>query len=309
MKKVSLWVFLLGMGMLVSGGGMDGFDLVPKAANLDIMEKKIQAEGVSLFLRAAGPESAKDWLIALNGGPGQSSTYMRGLEKLAGESLRVVTYDQRGTGRSDKPVDGFALMKYVEDLEAVRLALGAEKIHVFGHSWGGIVVSRYATVHPNRIKSLIHMGGGPPSHQAMQEAQARFGQRVQQLGPELSLPAHPESLKELLEAILPAYFSNIRFPIPQEILDTELSQNTNQQTLQELGDYNFRKEMAAVRAPVLLLWGEDDPFGITMTEATKDALINTEVKVEILKNCGHYWHENPDDFFAALRKFLLSLPD
>ena len=309
MKKVSLWIFLLGMGMLVSGGGMDGFDLVPRTADLDIMEKKIQAEGVSLFLRAAGPETAEDVLIALNGGPGQSSAYMRSLERLAGERLRVVTYDQRGTGRSGQPDDGFALMKYVEDLEAVRLALGAEKIHIFGHSWGGIVTSRYSTVHPDRIKSLIHMGGGPPYSQAMEEAQRRFGQRVQQLGPELGIPSQPESLKELLEAILPAYFSNIKFPIPQEILDTELSQNTNQQTLRALGDYDFREAMAAVRVPVLLLWGEKDPFGFPMAEATKEALINADVKIELLKDCGHYWHENPDDFFIALKKFLFSLPD
>jgi len=78
-------------------------------------------------------------LLAVNMGPGLSSHTMASLEQLAGESFAVVTYDQRGTSRSSEPSGGYELLKYVADLEAVRQAVGAERVHLFGHCWGGLV--------------------------------------------------------------------------------------------------------------------------------------------------------------------------
>ena len=54
------------------------------------------------------------------------------------------------------------MLSYVADLEAVRKAVGAKRIHLIGHSWGGLVSMRYATVHPETVKSIILMGSGPP---------------------------------------------------------------------------------------------------------------------------------------------------
>jgi pimeloyl-ACP methyl ester carboxylesterase len=56
--------------------------------------------------------------------------------------------------------------------------------------------------------------------------------------------------------------------------------------------------------PVLVLWGEDDPFGMAYVEATKRALSAATVEIVVLEKCGHYWHECPDDFFSHVRAFL-----
>ena len=97
-----------------------------------------------------------------------TSDYMLNLEKLAGPDLAVVTYDQRGVGRSSSPPadpSSYTLEKYAEDLEAVREALGADSVHLFGHSWGGIVALRYATLYPEQVRSIILMGSGPPTRE------------------------------------------------------------------------------------------------------------------------------------------------
>ena len=132
-----------------------------------ITETDIQAGDVTLHVRIFGDTEAENLLIGIHGGPGNSSDYMASLEELQNEKITVVTYDQRGTGQSSEPSEGFGLLKYVEDLEAVREALGSEKVHLFGHSWGGIVAMRYATIHPDRVKSIILMGSGPPSADAL----------------------------------------------------------------------------------------------------------------------------------------------
>jgi hypothetical protein len=127
-----------------------------------INEIVVQTDDVTLHVRIAGNHEAEEILIAIHGGPGNSSDYMVSLEELQNDEIAVVTYDQRGAGRSSEPSEGFALLKYIEDLEAVRKAVGSEKVHLFGHSWGGIVAMRYATIYPQRVKSIVLMGSGPP---------------------------------------------------------------------------------------------------------------------------------------------------
>jgi len=266
---------------------------------------EVPANGVTLHVRIVGNSKSGNVLIAINGGPGQSSRYMVSLEQLASAEFAVVTFDQRGTGRSTTPSDGYALLKYVADLEAVRKEVGAEKVHILGHSWGGIVAMRYATVHPQHVRSIILMGSGPPSRLAAQAGQASLGQRIGELQRQgiiaTELPTNPA---EILEAILPAYFSYSSFKIPDELKETPYNATVYQQTLSTLGNWDFTSEVDKLDHQVLMLWGEDDPFGLPTAEATKNAFSKAQVEFVILKGCGHYWHENPGEFFSRVRAFL-----
>ena len=271
----------------------------------NIQELMVPADDVTLYARIAGEPKSGNVLIAINGGPGQSNRYMVSLEQLASTEFAVVTYDQRGTGRSTEPSDGYALMKYVADLEAVRKAVGGEMVHILGHSWGGIVAMRYATIHPQRIRSIILMGSGPPSRQAAQAGQADLAQRIGKLQQQGIIPeVLPTDVVHLLETILPAYFSDPNFKVPDELKETSYNETVYQQTLSSLGNWDFTTEVAKLNHPVLILWGEDDPFGLPMAEATKNALSGAQVEFVVIKGCGHYWHERPDEFFSHFRAFL-----
>jgi proline iminopeptidase len=256
-----------------------------------------------LHVRIAGGPQPGNVLIAVHGGPGMSSDYMVGLEKLAGAELAVVTYDQRGTGRSTNPpqeASSYALLKYVTDLEAVREAVGAEKVHLFGHSWGGLVALRYASVHPQRVSSIVLLGSGPPSLKAVRAARENQLQRIVALQQQDILPANLSTLGDLL----PAYFSDPRFELPDELENPHYSPTVEQLTWSALGDFDFTAEVALLDHRVLVLWGEDDPFGLSTAEATVGALPAAEVELVLLEKCGHFWHECPDEFFSKVRAFL-----
>ena len=97
-------------------------------------------------------------LFLLNGGPGLPCDYLRDpLLPLVEAGYRVVTYDQLGTGDSDKPKDKslWTIGRYVEEVETVRQALGLGRIHLLGHSWGGWLGIEYALTYPKALKSLI----------------------------------------------------------------------------------------------------------------------------------------------------------
>jgi len=270
-----------------------------------VHELEVPSGDITLHAKIMGHPHADDVLIAVNGGPGLSSTYMKSLSQLAGEKLAVIIYDQRGTGRSTQSLDNYKLLDHIADLEAVRKASSAEKMHILGHSWGGIVAMRYATVYPQRARSIILMGSGPPSREFAQDGQTKLGQRIALLQAEGSISQNLQmETEDVIKAILPAYFSDPNFNIPEEIEKTTFSRTAYEQTLTAMGNWDFTAEVARLTHPILILWGEDDPFGLPMAEATRNALSNAKVKFVLLKGCGHYWQECPGEFFSHIQEFL-----
>ena len=115
-------------------------------------------EGFGLHTTVSGSGRV---LIGLHGGPGgNGGGYMRPLHRLASESRCVVTFDQLGTGRSDIPPADYAwtLEGAVADVDAVRGKLGAERIDLLGHSWGGMLALQYVLDHPDRVGRLVLSG-------------------------------------------------------------------------------------------------------------------------------------------------------
>ena len=104
-----------------------------------VQELEVPSSDVTLFVRVAGSPEGGGVLIATNGGPGLSSHDVISLEQLAGDTLAVVTCDQRGIGRSSKPVDEAA--NYCLPMaEATRDALSAAQVEFVvlpncGHFW------------------------------------------------------------------------------------------------------------------------------------------------------------------------------
>jgi proline-specific peptidase len=95
-------------------------------------------------------------LLTLHGGPGVPSQYIYSMGDLATEARRVVFYDQLGCGESDRPNDPalWAVERFVEEVEAVRQALGLERVDLWGHSWGGMLAQEYALAYPDSLRTL-----------------------------------------------------------------------------------------------------------------------------------------------------------
>jgi len=70
------------------------------------------------------------------------------------DSFTCVVYDLRGHGDSPIPDPPYSLDELVEDLEALRVHLGHEQIHIIGHSLGGMIGPAYARVFPDRVLSV-----------------------------------------------------------------------------------------------------------------------------------------------------------
>ncbi|MDE3042551.1 MAG: proline iminopeptidase-family hydrolase [Nitrospirota bacterium] len=115
--------------------------------------------GYSIWYRLVGDQGTADtWpLLCLHGCPGAIYDYLEPLSALAQGGRRIVLYDQLGCGRSAHPHDPslWTVQLYVEEIAAVRQALGLHDVHLFGQSWGGMLALEYAVTRPLGLKSLI----------------------------------------------------------------------------------------------------------------------------------------------------------
>ncbi len=135
------------------------------AHTFPVREGVVSRPGYDLWHRTVGDGDLEDTspLVLVPGGPGLPHDYLEPLELLAGAKRRVILYDQAGCGRSGTLSDPaqYSLAFFVEELDALRLALGLERFHLWGTGWGASVALEYALAHPEALRSLVINGTGP----------------------------------------------------------------------------------------------------------------------------------------------------
>ncbi|MFQ6043186.1 MAG: proline iminopeptidase-family hydrolase [Candidatus Poribacteria bacterium] len=129
--------------------------------NTEIPTKEgfVSFRGYNVWYRIVGDHEAPNKLplLCLHGGPGATHDYLEPLEAMAATGRRVIFYDQLGNGNSDHPSNPsmWTVSLFVEELGVMRHALGLERVHILGQSWGGMLAMEYALTQPAGLASLI----------------------------------------------------------------------------------------------------------------------------------------------------------
>src|ERR1700747_2183256 len=123
---------------------------LPSFVNAKIVEQSGMAKvpgGRVWWMKSGG--SGKTPILTLHGGPGAAHNYLLPLRALA-DDRPVIFYDQLGCGLSDAPrgEGPYHVSRCVAEVDAVREALGLERVILYGHSWGTMLAIEYfATGH------------------------------------------------------------------------------------------------------------------------------------------------------------------
>lgn len=137
-------------------------------------EGVVSFRGYQTWYRIVGDRDApgKLPLLCLHGGPGMTHDYLETLEALAASGRRVIFYDQLGSGKSSQPHDPsmWQVGLFVEEVSAVRKALGLEQVHLLGQSWGGFLAQEYVLTRPVGLASLILSNSAASTRQWIVEA-------------------------------------------------------------------------------------------------------------------------------------------
>ena len=124
-----------------------------------VREGRLPFHGFTDWYKVVGgpAEPGKFPVLVLHGGPGAAHDYLEPIGALAATGRPVIFYDQLGCGLSDRPHDPslWEVGLFVEEVTAVRQALGLDRLHILGQSWGGMLGMQYALTNPEGLESLI----------------------------------------------------------------------------------------------------------------------------------------------------------
>jgi pimeloyl-ACP methyl ester carboxylesterase len=271
---------------------------------------------VPLYWAEYGDPSAPP-LLLLHGGPGASHDYLLPQMLALAEDHRVVTYDQRGGGRSRHDDDraAFGWREQVADVASVAAELHVDPPVIVGYSWGGLLAMLYAIeaaagrVSPAPVRlALVDPAPVTRAYRATFEqelARRQASPEVAALRAELQSSGlrerDPDAYRQrAFELSVAGYFAD-----PAQAHDLtpfRVTGRAQQAIWSSLGDYDIREALSAVKIPVLVVHGRQDPIPLASSEEAARALGTTCVVIE---GSGHVpYVEQPARLFSLLLAFL-----
>jgi len=260
-------------------------------------------------------------LFVLHGQGGSHRYFLPYMGALSDE-YQLFFYDQRGTGLSDGHLDlaAISIDQFVEDLEALRVAFGLEKISLMGHSWGAIVALAYALKYQAHLDHLILVDSTLVSNTFAIELSKTLQQRLQLLSADMqhertttcTRPSEKLSRDEIDECS--QIDAQLRFydPAKATTVDWATEENTskNSTTVRALIISSFNRmqpdldaQLPTVRVPTLIIHGDFDPIPLGSSEYLHQHIPGSQIVP--ISESGHFpFIEQPEQFVAALRSFL-----
>jgi len=218
------------------------------------------------------------------------------------DQFRVVAWDAPGAGSSSDPPDTFTTASYAQCLAGFLDAIGIERAHILGLSWGGILAQEFYRLDPKRFSSLVladtYAGWRGSLPEASWNDRLATCLRMADDPPEavvakflpgMFTDAVPEEVREELSAII-SEFHPIGFRLMSlssaEVDTTDL--------------------LAKIDVATLVLWGDDDRRSpLHIAEQLHAAIPGAELA--IIQNAGHVTNmQQPDAFNSQVRRFCLS---
>lgn len=257
-------------------------------------------QAAGLYYEEFGPADAPP--LILSAGLGGAGAYWKPNIPALAEQFRVIAYDHRGTGQSDRTLpERVTVDDLAHDILSLMESIGIDQAHVMGHAAGGVAGLALAAMHPERIDRLVVVNGwGRPDPHFARCFDARLT-LLRDSGPEAYLRAQPLFL-------FPAAWSSEH--------DHELQAELPHQLAGFAGAETYEKRIAALRTfdfsgasttvPTLLIASRDDmlvPY--TASQKLADALPNAQLA--LMDWGGHACNvTDPETFNRITLDFLRS---
>lgn len=253
-------------------------------------------DGVSLSYQVFG-EGPRN-LLFMHGWAGSGAYFNQTIQHLNLSGLRVITFDFRGHGASDKVEEGYTLDRFARDTFQVADQAGADKFVVVGFSMSGKFAQFLPLVGKNRVIGQILIGGLPA-------IQIPFPDEVRQDW--VSRAGNSNRLIELLTATF------ISQPVDPKVLarfgeeGAKAIPSALDQTLLMATQTSFAEELKTHSLPTLVVGGITDPF------ATPEMLRQTMIEPFpgarlVLVDCNHEIPiEKPLELAGLIEAFLAGL--
>lgn len=218
------------------------------------------------------------------------------------ERRRVICYDVRGHGQTDRAPGPYSIDLLAEDLFGLIAALGAERADVLGLSLGGMIAQELALAHPAIVRALVL---ADTTYEYSGEARRQFDERARGvelhgIGP-LAGPTMERWFTPSFRERDPATVEEIR------MIFLEADPAGYSATCRAIAGLDIGDRLAELRCPTLVLVGEDDPgTPPAMARRLHEAIAGSVY--EVISEASHLSNvAQPERFGSEVLRFLDSL--
>lgn len=261
-------------------------------------------------------------LLVIHGGPGSNSCRNIPGYSLLADDRPVIFYDQLGSGNSERPTDTtlWQLPRFVQEVVALRQALGLKQLHILGSSWGGAVAVEYLlTQQTQGIKSAIFSGPLISTRRWMQDAKMLIAQLPVAVQDTIqkyeSLKKYEAPAYKIATDAFYAQFMSRRTGAPAFTAQCDTVAGFNRQVYEymwgpteftatgTLLHFDRENRLPELKMPVLFIAGRYD-------EARPETMYQFQnlvpgSQVTIIEDAGHAQvRDQPEKYTQAIRAFL-----
>ena len=216
---------------------------------------------------------------------------------------RCVTFDHRGAGDSDRPMEpsAYSTAALARDVIGLMDTLGIDKAHVAGTSTGGCVLQNLALDHPDRLRGCIFNNTWTRVDEFMKRLQVTRKHIALSYGPEEYVKVSSMftngalQFRNNLDKVMALEERSLKTVAPVEILAARIDMTLGHDRLSEI---------ASIDRPSLVIGTRDDatvPF--YFAEDLAGAI--TDARLHIMEEGGHYsYRRHPDEWNALVGGFI-----
>jgi proline-specific peptidase len=284
-----------------------------------IVEGRVPFRGHETWYRVIGDLGTGGLpLLCLHGGPGAPNAAQSPLEPLSADRA-LVQYDQLGCGNSTNHDDRslWTVETFVAEVGAVREALGLDRVHVLGSSWGAMLAIEYALTQPPGLVSLVLTSALSSSRLWGDEARRLLAEMPAEVRStmERHQAAGTTDDPDYEEATMAYYRKHMcrLDPWPEVIFEIHRRRRveiyeymwgpSEDYPTGTLKDWDVTPRLDEIRVPTLVTCGEFDEATPRQAETIANAIPGAELVV--IPGVAHMAAiEDPDAYFAVVRPFL-----
>ncbi|MDE5664988.1 MAG: alpha/beta hydrolase [Duncaniella sp.] len=253
------------------------------------MDRDTRLEGLNLHYTDS--EKGEKTVILMHGW-GCDHTTVASIERVASScGYRVVNVDFPGFGDSQEPTDVWGVEDYTRQIEALTKELGIKSPILLGHSFGGRVGILYASRNQVEKLILVDAAGIKPKRSLKYYWKVYSFKAVKRL---MYLFLGKDAAEKRLDAKR-AKAGSSDYANASPMMRRILSKVVNE---------DLTDRLHLIKAPTLLIWGENDT-ATPLSDAQKMEKLIPDAGLVSFPGCGHYsFLDNPIQFAAVLRSFL-----
>jgi 3-oxoadipate enol-lactonase len=258
----------------------------------------VKVNDIQLYYELHGPENA-DVIVLSNGIFMSTASWGYQLTEFK-KHFRVLLYDCRGMWQSDHPAGPYSMEQHADDLAGLMDALGIEKAHIGGISYGGEISMTFALKYPQRARSLI-----------VSSAVSQIDPMLQVMGASWMSALHNNDADTLFEVTFPANFSEPWIAANQGTIELsrkkyhQMDLKAAEELMLAFSKIDFTEELKKINVPTLVLVGELD----ILKSRKYSEIITREIpgaELLIIPHGGHaICMEQPGAFNTAVLGFVL----